>query len=89
MLSGELLEKVNELLNTIEDNSSGVNINTLFGRKSIVLVGDLLQLAAVSTYEQPITQLNKSQLFRTYFKPFFLNENYRQTTDLIYNEFFQ
>ena len=28
-----------------------------FGKKNIILVGDLLQLAAVSTFEKPVTQL--------------------------------
>ena len=28
-----------------------------FDKKNIILVGDLLQLAAVSTFEKPVTQL--------------------------------
>jgi hypothetical protein len=40
----------------------------------------LIQLAAVSTYEQPITQLYKSLLFRNNF----LTQNYRKRADTVY-----
>ncbi len=84
LLSGEMLHKINELLNTIESNANTGILNALFGNKSLILIGDLLQLAAVSTYEQPITQLYISLLFRNNFKPFFLTQNYRQRPDTVY-----
>jgi hypothetical protein len=45
------------------------------------LVGDLLQLAVVSTFAQPITQLYKSLLFKNNFIPFILTKNMRAAKD--------
>jgi hypothetical protein len=51
------------------------------------LVGDLLQLAAVSTFAQPITQLYNSLLFKNNFNPFILTKNMKAVKDPKYSEF--
>ncbi len=51
------------------------------------LTGDLLQLAAVSTFRKPISQLNKSMFFEDNFKPFLLETNKRAIADPLYSDF--
>ena len=72
LMSDELLIIIDEILNRIYyDTNKSKNISPVrFGKKNIILVGDFLQLEAVSTFHKPITQLYKSMLFKDNFKPF-------------------
>jgi hypothetical protein len=75
MMSHELLTNINDVLNAIDTHNAVQNEKVKFG--SIILVGDLLQLPAVSTIRLPITQLYKSILFKNYFIPFIMEINVR------------
>ena len=81
MLSGEILNLINEVLNVIFSHKTKSMENILFGGKSIILIGDLLQLPAVCTKLCPITQLYKSKLFTDYFHPIFIKTNKRANND--------
>jgi hypothetical protein len=85
MMSEEILLLINTILMEIyyDDNKE----KHLFGKKSIILVGDLLQLPSVSTYLNPIRQLYESDLFLSNFTPFILEKNIRQQNDKEYQLF--
>jgi len=59
LMSDELLNLIEEVFSRMYyDNDKKKDLNVYkFGKKTIKLVGDLLQLAAVSTFHKPITQL--------------------------------
>ena len=76
LLNGEILKIINEILQSIHDNKE------LFGGVSIILIGDLLQLPAVTTLLKPVTQLKDTSLFLENFLPFILETNMRQVDDV-------
>jgi len=82
LMSDELLNLIDEILNRInyDSNTNKSIVPSKFGKKSVILVGDLLQLSAVSTFYKPITQLYKSLLFKNNFVPFILKTNMRALT---------
>lgn len=81
MLNDLMLERMNEILTTITQNK------TLFGAKSIILIGDFFQLPAVSTMAFPVNQLYRSKLFKDNFQPFILDTNLRQQEDPRFQSF--
>ena len=87
MMSHELLTNINDVLNAIDTHNAVQNEKVKFGSKSIILVGDLLQLPAVSSTRLPITQLYKSILFKNYFIPFIMEINVRAIDDVEFAKF--
>jgi hypothetical protein len=87
-MSDELINLIDEILcGLYTENTNKCVVKYKFGKKKIILVGDLLELAAVSTFAQPITQLYKSLLFKNNFIPFILTKNMRAAKDPKYSEF--
>ena len=77
-MSDELLNLIDEVLSHIyHDVMKKDVIRYKFGKKTIILIGDLLQLAAISTFNRHITQLYQSYLFKENFLPFILQKNMR------------
>ena len=89
LMSDELLIIIDEIFNRIYyDTNKSKNISPVrFSKKNLILVGDFLQLEAVSTFHKPITQLYKSILFKDNFEPFLLKINMRAIQDKIYSKF--
>ena len=78
LMSDELINLIDEILwGVYTENMNKSVVKYKFGEKKIILVGDLFQLAAVSTFAQPITQLYKSLIFKNNFTPFILTKNMR------------
>ena len=87
LMSDELLNLIEEVLSRIyHDVMKKDAIRYKFGKKTIILVGDLLQLAAISTFNRPITQLYQSNFLEN-FLPFILQNNMRAIEDPAYSEF--
>ena len=77
MMSGELLEKVDEICRQTAQGSLKMKP---FGGKHVILFGDLLQVPAV-VKENTAHQIYESVIFEN-FKPFFLDQNCRQKNDV-------
>lgn len=80
MMTAEILEKFNQICN---ETSTMINEKQLFGGKTVILFGDLLQLPAVTNNTSQSRQIYESQLWSKFY-PFFLHENCRQSQDTIY-----
>ncbi|CAC5390819.1 PIF1 [Mytilus coruscus] len=80
MMTAEILEKLSQICN---QTSTMTNEKQLFGGKTVILFGDLLQLPAVTNSTSQSRQIYESQLWSK-FHPFFLNENCRQSQDITY-----
>jgi ATP-dependent DNA helicase PIF1 len=87
LMSDELLNLLENILSEIYYDQNKNKTSNKFGKKTIILTGDLLQLEAVSTFRKPITQLYKSVLFKDNFKPFILETNMRAIADPLYSDF--
>jgi hypothetical protein len=77
MMSGELLEKVDEICRQTAQRSLKMKP---FGGKHVILFGDLLQLPSI-VKENTTHQIYESVIFEN-FKPFFLDQNCRQKNDV-------
>ncbi len=88
-MSDELLNLIDEILNSInyDSNTNKSIVPSKFGKKSVILVGDLSQLSTVSTFYKPITQLYSSFFFKDNFVPFILSTNIRAINDKLYCAF--
>jgi ATP-dependent DNA helicase PIF1 len=80
MLNEYLLATIDNILRGIQADFQAISLEetSLFGGKSIILMGDLLQLPPVSTLAKPAKPLHRSNLFLNNFTPLLLNVNVRQ-----------